>query len=135
MWTAKERSSFFNTVKSCQLSCRVATRVHALIGCRKFGKQVQAPSLQRGELFTAREQRVSNDVEWIGKPAFRLLFGGISVEGLCVGQNSLPHSCDQSVWKQLCMIADDCNGGAKDDAGKCDGKSQAASAKRSLWLE
>ena len=89
MWAAEERPSFFNTVKSCQLSCRVATRVHALIGCRKFGKQVQAPSLQRGELFAAREQRVINNIGWIGKPAFRLLFGRISVEGLCFGQKSL----------------------------------------------
>ena len=69
MWTAEQRPSLFNTVKSCQLSCRVATRVHALIGCRKFGKQVQAPSLQRGELFAARGQRVINNICWIGKPA------------------------------------------------------------------
>jgi hypothetical protein len=81
--------SFLNRVKSRQLCCRVATRVHTLIGCRKLTKKVQSPSLQRDEFLAAREQRVLNNVQRVGKPASRLLFGGISVEGLCVGQNSL----------------------------------------------
>lgn len=87
--TAEARPSFLNRVKCRQLCCRVATCLHALIGCRKLPKKVLSPSLQRDEFLAAREQRVLNNVQRVGKPAFGLLFGGISVEGLCVGQNSL----------------------------------------------
>ena len=43
--TAEARPSFFNRLKSRQLCCRVAPRVHAFVGGRKLTQQVQSPSL------------------------------------------------------------------------------------------
>ena len=68
----------------------MAARVHALAGRRKFVKEIQSPSLQSGNFLAACEQWVPNNVHGLRKPAFRLLFCRVAVEGLYVGQNSLP---------------------------------------------
>jgi hypothetical protein len=97
------------------------------IGCGKLAKKVQPPSLQRDNFFAAREQPMPNDVHGSCKPDLRLLLGGFSVEWLCVHQISLPLS--GSNWAQLRRVAEDGDSRADSEAGECNGKPRATSAR------